>query len=182
MRKFVGDHKGFTLIELLVVIAIVGILAAIVFASVNSTRAKARNAKRLEDMRAYAFALNMAVDKYGGYPDPGGGRGIWWCLGDYGKKGSTPPDKCFGNNYSESAYLNNILAEFIPALPATEYPIPVNGNLNGYIYQCVNKVNNVCSMVTVLWFMEGKTTNCGLGRVYIDSIPGYTYCQYDASF
>lgn len=37
--------KGFTLIELLVVVAIVGILASVVLASLNSSRAKGRDAR-----------------------------------------------------------------------------------------------------------------------------------------
>lgn len=51
------NNKGFTLIELLVVIAIIGILATIALVSLNSARGKARDAKRISDLRSAASAF-----------------------------------------------------------------------------------------------------------------------------
>ncbi|OHA09369.1 MAG: hypothetical protein A3B37_02285 [Candidatus Sungbacteria bacterium RIFCSPLOWO2_01_FULL_59_16] len=60
--------SGFTLIELLVVIAIIGLLASIVFASLNSARAKARDAKRRSDLNQLRTALELYYSNHGNYP------------------------------------------------------------------------------------------------------------------
>ncbi|MAF20831.1 MAG: hypothetical protein CMI55_04085 [Parcubacteria group bacterium] len=71
MLKFFSrrkGQKGFTLIELLVVIAIIGILATIVLVSLNTARQKARDTRRLSDIRQVALALEMYYDDNTGYP------------------------------------------------------------------------------------------------------------------
>jgi len=60
--------SGFTLIELLVVIAIIGLLASVVFASLNMARAKARDTRRISDFRSFHIALEMYFNTYGQYP------------------------------------------------------------------------------------------------------------------
>ncbi|TSC66889.1 MAG: putative General secretion pathway protein GspG, partial [Parcubacteria group bacterium Gr01-1014_66] len=68
---------GFTLIELLVVIAIIGVLASIVFASLNSARVKARNAERIRTLKTFQTALELYYADHGKYPNEAGGSG-WW--------------------------------------------------------------------------------------------------------
>lgn len=55
-------NKGFTLVELLVVVAIIGLLASIVLVSLNTARQKARDTRRLGDLRQVAIALELYYD------------------------------------------------------------------------------------------------------------------------
>ncbi len=61
--------KAFTLIELMVVIAIIGILAAIVFAPLQTALRKGRDAKKISEMKTLQTALMLYADSHKGvYP------------------------------------------------------------------------------------------------------------------
>ena len=63
-----NKSKGFTLIELLVVIAIIGILSTLSVVALNSARARARDAKRISDIRQIQTALEMFYSANNNYP------------------------------------------------------------------------------------------------------------------
>ena len=60
--------KAFTLIELLVVIAIIGILATLAVVALQNSRASARDAKRLADVKQMQTALELYFNDNGSYP------------------------------------------------------------------------------------------------------------------
>lgn len=60
--------KGFTLIELLVVVAIIGLLATLSIVALNTARAKARDARRVADVKQIQTALELYYNDQGNYP------------------------------------------------------------------------------------------------------------------
>jgi len=71
MRK----QKGFTLIELLVVIAIIGLLSTLAVVALNNAREKARDARRVGDVKQVQTALELYYNDESGYPDAVTGGG-----------------------------------------------------------------------------------------------------------
>ena len=68
---------GFTLIELLVVISIIGLLSSVVLTSLNTARLKAKDGRRLSDMKQIRMALELYRDANDRYPSPTSGDGDW---------------------------------------------------------------------------------------------------------
>lgn len=61
-------QKGFTLLELLVVIGIIGLLASILVVNLTSARRRARDTKRVADIRNLQTASEDYYGKNGKYP------------------------------------------------------------------------------------------------------------------
>lgn len=62
------NKKGFTLIELLVVIAIIGLLSTLAVVALGSAREKARDSKRLSDLKQVQTALELYYTDNNSYP------------------------------------------------------------------------------------------------------------------
>ncbi len=118
--------KGFTLIELLVVIAIIGLLATLSIIALNSAQAKARDVKRLSDVREIRTALEMYFASENKYPAAGlttGGEitdGTAVFMREYPK----PPTPVDGTSCDN-------------ATGAMEYVYQVNGNQSYTVHFCL---------------------------------------------
>jgi len=60
-------NKGFTLIEMLIVVAIIGILASLILIGLGPARAKARDSRRISDLRQIQNGLEMYYSKNQAY-------------------------------------------------------------------------------------------------------------------
>jgi len=66
--KMIKQQKGFTLIELLVVIVIIGVLATLATVALGNARMKARDARRLSDIKQIQTALELYYNDANSYP------------------------------------------------------------------------------------------------------------------
>lgn len=70
-----NNKQAFTLLELLVVVAIIGIISTLAIVALQGARAKARDAKRISDIRQIQTALELHFNDFSAYPSevlPGG--------------------------------------------------------------------------------------------------------------
>lgn len=81
MDRF-SKQKGFTLIELLIVVAIIAILSSIVVVALGNARLKARDAKRVSEVRAIETALEEYYNDKGEYPPSDGDGSSGWDVGN----------------------------------------------------------------------------------------------------
>lgn len=75
-HKTQKNDLGFTLIELLVVIAIISILASVTFAGLNVAKVRARDTRRVSDMRTLKIALESYSIDHGMFPCSVGAGGV----------------------------------------------------------------------------------------------------------
>ena len=138
--------KGFTLIELLVVIVIIGILATLATVALSSARMKARDARRVSDVKQIMTALEMYYNDKGGYPT-GVASGSPLALGT-GTMTSIVGD----NTYMSKVPMN--------AAPAADGTCPGTAT---YTYTPTYPANSIGSTYTIVYCLGGTTGSIAAG-------------------
>lgn len=164
---------GFTLLELLVVIAIIGILSAVVLASLNSSRQKGRNAARIKMIEEYTKALELVHLNVGSYPS----AATLKCLGDYSD------DTCWANDGDGTAEdtavggLNDLLKPYISNPPGDMVATqpPATGPHEGFVYISPTALY----AYEIYYMLEGTSQKCFRSQPPAIAVYGAaTYCRY----
>ncbi|MDP2934090.1 MAG: type II secretion system protein [bacterium] len=137
MKKNVKSKRrgGFTLIELLVVIAIIGLLASVILVSLNTARAKARDARRKADLKQIQTALQLYYDKNNHYP--------------------INRNPCCGYPDSSPSFLQELVDDGFLA----KNPISPTSATNPYYYYDYGSGNNVGAIVVTSLESEAPNVN-----------------------
>ncbi len=189
-------QTGFTLIELLVVIAIIGILATLAVISLNGARQKARDAKRVSDIRQIMAALELYNNDMGGYPSSlsfdlvasSGATGP--CLSTYTSFCAISASAAAGSLFSTTSNATTTYLATMPTPPTpadnqatsgTNFCNSSLGQGSYYSYQSnlgtgatstspANSAIIVWPSYTIQWCLGAPTGNLSAGMHY--SIPG----------
>lgn len=125
-------RRGFSLIELLVVIAIIGILSALILASVTSSRAKARDARRVSGVIEIQKALELYFDLKQTYPS------------------TTPANSAFDAGCDVPITGTDVAVQLLVCKNLfSQVPIPPSGGGDGkYVYKGVKSAGVECITAT----------------------------------
>lgn len=110
--------KGFTLIELLIVIAIIGLLATIAIVSLSTAQQKARDAKRVADIKQLQSAVELHFSEERYYPSFNTWADLSAALTDYITQIPVDPTNNDGYYY---VYAANAADGAVDALGADHY-------------------------------------------------------------
>lgn len=144
--------KGFTLIELLVVIAIIGLLATLAVVALNSARSKARDSRRVSDVKNISTALELYYNDQSSYPVVSAGT----ILGVVGSSNTLSSDSGFSGTASGITYMSSV--------PSNPSPGGVN-----YVYTALQEdgtsacASGSCPKYSITFTLENPIPSLGTG-------------------
>lgn len=160
------QRAGFTLIELLVVISIISLLTAIIITSLQTSRDKGIDARKIQLVAEYRKALELYYSQYDAYPNFVASQKK--CLGT-----NNPDGNCFAGILLQSATLNDNIDDYISGAPASTDSVPLTGTLNGNDgdyrglgYECITEQdgsNPPCVEYALFWMMKIPGASCQIG-------------------
>ena len=124
---------GFTLIELLVVVSIISLLSSIVLSSINSARAKGRDARRKEDLVQLRTAIYSYYLDHNAYP-AGLLAGAWNGVSTGSGCGTPADGSGDGTTSGARAYIQGLTPTYIATLPYDPLETPGAAVCTGYLY------------------------------------------------
>ncbi len=164
---------GFTLIELLVVISIIGLLASVVLVSLNSARTKARDAKRVADIKQIATALELYFDQNGSYPQCTAAiGGDQWC-GQCEAVGVSQFTTAM-QPLVDQKFLGKVPTDPLSTTPCYTFEYYTNNQANAYGNTCGG--TNVVNFPYVLRFGTEQATNLNFALFDAQRVAGKEYC------
>lgn len=125
------QRKGFTLIELIVVVAIIGLLSTLAVVALGSARVKARDSKRLSDLKQMQTALELYYSDKANYPAGAAlvlGAGNAVCLNANGWQAANCADPYMGQVPADPKD-----GQYVYTLGANTYTVTatLEGDVNG---------------------------------------------------
>lgn len=171
--------SGFTLLELLAVIAIIGVLAAIVIASLGESREKAQDSTRNKIAAEYVRSFEIYNLLNGVYPHHSDLLvSVQACLSNYN-------DNACGadNSISQSdGFLLEVRTVYENSSPMESMSIPIPGNtltFEGPYYTCLNLTVDGCVQYEMTWALEEPFALCGPGIEVEQGVSNgqYTWCR-----
>lgn len=107
-KAYTGSRSGFTLVELLIAITIIAVLTTMGFNVYTGVQARARDSRRMDDLKKIQLALELYHNEFGYYPP------------------TSSPDQWY-NSKPGDFWLPGLTSKYLPKMPAD----PINKGCSG---------------------------------------------------